>query len=229
MIAFSYELGAAWFYGIPGQFITLSWTKVTLAILSVIVVFQMILSWGYVLAVYLKRRNTFLTPKRVLGFMPFVMLSGTLLIQHGIKGIAFIASLLLIVVILILDLVMGIIEVRTIRGFYKKARALAESTEHQDPLSVSFNKIALAVFWGVVLLAAALSTGYSAAKSQVQYLTTIGTEKKVVLRKYGNTMVLAPIDKSKKIFKPHFNFQSVSSESEIEYVYEKVGPLRRDG
>ncbi len=227
IVAFAYELGSAQFYGIPAFLITLSWTSIALAIVAVIGTYQVILSWGYFLARYMTRISPVLTPKRVLVLIPFVLLTATFFIQYGITSMAFKLSLSLLVLIMFVDLIITAIEIKTIRGFWNKFQQKAESEEHQNPLSVPFNKVALAVIWSFVLLAVAWSTGFSSSKNQTKYLATSKPEGSVVLRKYGSLLVLAPFDPKTQTFETRFRLVSIGSEPNVQYQYKTIGPLSK--
>ena len=227
IVAFAYELGSARFYGIPEYLIKLSWTSIALAIVALGVVYQFISYWGYLLTTYMTRISPVLTPKRVLGLVPFVILTGTILMQHGVMSMAFIVSLSLVGLMLVADLITTAIEIKTIRGFWSKFKQDAESKEHQDPLSVPFNKIAIAGIWMIVLLAASWSTGFSSSKNQTEYLTTAKPEGSVVLRKYGSVLILAPFDATTHTFETRFRLVSVGSEPNTQYLFKKIGPLSK--
>lgn len=136
-------------------------------------------------------------------------------------------SLSLAVMIFVVDLIITAVEIKTIRGFWSKFSQNAESKEHQDPFSVSFNKVAIAVIWSSVLLAVAWSTGFSSSKNQIMYLTATGPDGSVVLRKYGDLLVLAPLDITTQKFETRFRFVSLDSEPNAQYLYKRVGPLSK--
>lgn len=81
IVVFAYELGCASFYGIPEYLITLSWTSIALAIVALVSIYQIIISCGYLMTIYLMRISSWLTPKRVFVLVPIVLLTVTFLFQ----------------------------------------------------------------------------------------------------------------------------------------------------
>lgn len=78
LVAFAFEMGVALYFAIPSRTISLSWTSVAFALVSVTGVYNLVGWWGYVLSTSLPRRLTVLTPKRVLIWTPMILTAGVL-------------------------------------------------------------------------------------------------------------------------------------------------------
>lgn len=218
-IAFVYEVGASFYYGIPKNFISLSWTSIALAITSVLFIYQGVISFGILLNTYIPRSSLLITQKRVLVSIPFILLSGTLLFQQGIKSVAFGISLALLIFLVVVDFFFTVIYIQLFKDF------VIDPEEEQNPLIDPFNRTALLGIWVLVILAITWSTGYSQAREQVYYLTTVGPERNVVVRIYQNTIVLASFDETSRTFEKSFRFVSVGRDPDMKFAYAKIGPL----
>jgi hypothetical protein len=229
IVAFAYELGFSYFFGIPPSLIELNWTLVALAVIAVAAVFQFFVSGAYLAYIStdaVAKRSPLLTPKRLLGLTPLIMLSFIFLVQHGVRSIAFLTSILLVAFIITVDILQTMISIRSLRGFWARIRTDAKSKEQRDPLSVPFNKVAITGIWIFVLLIGAWSSGFANAKKQRTFLITAGSDERVVLRQYGNTFVLAPFSRESKTVERVFYLMSVGGTPGVKFVEVDIGPLR---
>lgn len=67
--------------------------------------------------------------------------------------------------------------------------------------------------------------GIGKARRQVEYLMLIENSDTIVLRQYGDTIVSAPIDKTKKLISRTYTVRKISAENPISFRIENIGPL----
>lgn len=225
IVAFAYESGYAYHFGIPLELITLNWTVAMLAFLALVTVFQLFASFGCVLAARLPRWAPIFTTKTALVLSPFVALAGVLLLQHGLHSKVFWIGVAVIAVLLSLDMLLRAVAALPIKGFRERFREASSRGENADPLRSTSNKFALGAMLVVIALAVAWSTGYSSARDQRRFLVTDIPNEQVILRRYGDMFVLAPLDRGKKAVARTLMFQSVAGDPTRGFTPSEVGPL----
>jgi hypothetical protein len=151
-----------------------------------------------------------------------------LLLQHGARSPAFLIGLALIVVDLLIDVLIRLIESRPLKGLWKRFREVSATGENADPLRSTVNRFVLVAMWFFVSLAAAWSTGYSRARDQRSFLVTDLSQEQVVLRRYGDVLLLADLDEERKVVSRHFTLESIGGDPSRIFVSANVGPLVSD-
>ena len=224
-VAFAYEAGFAYYFGIPLDLITLNWTAATLAFLALVSVLQLSASGGYVLVHHVARWAPWITRKTALLLSIVIVLDGVLLFQHGLQSPSFWIGIALTAAFILLDVLFRVAASLPPKGLWQRFQKGAVHGENADPLGSPFNRFLLVAIWVMVALGIAWSTGYSRARDQRTFLVTRTTQEQVVLRRYGDMFVMANFDRGTRTAARSFTFQAVTADPTPAFTSSDIGPL----
>jgi hypothetical protein len=230
MIAFSYEKGFAYFFGIPAQLIDISLTRllimVTGATFVVIWALLVLSDWNI-----LKRKSQsnlqFHRHQFGLMFCTGVFIMMYFFNFYWVAWLSFIGAM---GVFLIRQFVPPLIMQRDKKTYNEKYEAqLARRKEKMVLTGLAikrFGRGAYDLFWFFFAsLGVAWFAGAYHAKSQEEFYILSQPTELVVLRIYGNTLITAPFDRKTKQVKPEVLIYNVTKDVPLKLRKETVGPL----
>lgn len=220
LVAFAYEVGAAVWFGVPVAMIQLTWTNITLALFALSSLLLFLLTTGYLVAA-VRIEATLFTPKRIMGWTPFVVGSAIVTFQHGLTSPFALVCAGVLSLLAALDLITNWLN----RVAIRRGKRLVD--EDYNPLRHPVNRLALTSFWVIAALGVAFSTGYANSKGSTRFLVSEEESPRVLVRSYGSTMVLAPLQETRREFGPTIQFVSIGTEPGLFFTWRSLGTLTR--
>lgn len=233
LVAFQYEKGFASYFRIPYQLISVDLSRVLLIGLTL---FAILIFAFPILNLLVVVFSNIMSPviKRLLRpylFIIFIIITYIYLYKFtGFHRWGWI--LIFLVIMIFLDFVLPLITQRTKGSYIDKLQA-------QDALESSIMNIPafIRTRYGseiVLLIAACLigislsySAGYAEAVSEDIFLVTNTNPELVVLRKYEDKLICAPLNRTDKTSLPSFTILDLSSQG-VSFSLERLGPLSLD-
>lgn len=234
LFTFQYERGFASHFGIPPQFVNVALANVLFA--AVLMLGFLLLIAGvanlFISIFYpsisrhpvLLHRATTLAMVSVFAFIP-AYVSGS-----RVFWITFIGTVVLAVCVLFL---LPIFSNRKEVGYVKKIEAQARKDQSESYTSIFTlaarrlgPNLPLAIWFLLLGVFLVESAGDSAAANQVEFLTTkpLSSNEMVLLRAYGDDLILAPFDRTTKLVQKSFLIVKVQ-DLKTPLTLEEVGPL----
>ena len=220
LIAFMYEVGAATWFGIPVALIHLTWTNTALALAALAGLLHLLFAMGYIVSGW-QGRGRVISPKRIMLWVPFLCGSAIVTWQHGLGSRFALVCAGILIVVVALDLMGEWLN----RAAERRGVRLEDEDSH--PLRSPLNRVAISGFWATAALGVAFSTGHAHSQGRTTFLTTEEARPRVLLRSYGSTLVLAPLEEGRGEFGPAIQFVPVGGDPRLSYVWRSLGRLTR--
>ena len=234
-LAFAYEAGYAQTFHIPLQLIVITWTAVFIALFVVVGVVGPIMYWANILLIFSPGENPtkkFIQNPVARQFLPIVLLTPLSAILAVIYGWSFWREWVWLIVLggmfTAINLVWPLLHFKE-----KSYRAKIEATEKADRNAPTLlDRIArrsrkgfLAAVFLVVLLGISWSVGNAQALRQSKFFVLTSSPNEVVLRIYGDRLVIGEYDTTKRRLTGTITLMSLSG-SGVVLRETRVGPLK---
>jgi hypothetical protein len=231
-LRYSYEVGFVSRFSIPSEFITIDLAKIlplTVVILGGIGIAILLTSLyriilGFIKNIIFRKMMTLLI--WVIVLCPVVFIS---LIRNEI--IASIPALFLFLSMAFIEFVRPLLTQKEKIGYLAKLGAAASMVQFLTGplyyyLGQRVTKICLVCLGSAYLMGIVSLYGALTSMSQDEFPVVKGSQEMVVLRKYGDQLICVPFDRATKTVEKRFTVLNLGVEPTIEFVTEKIGPLR---
>ncbi len=234
-LAFAYESGYCSYFHIPNIFIVVSLTSVLIAVATlasgVWFVYYYVNPFYGLISAHL-RTATGRSIARTALLVAFLVLFARVTQSPFSEAIVWI--LVVVTFFVAIEFVLPLLTQRKVEGYASKLEA-QEATEG-SVLTVSnllYAKVGKTayhiVFFGVLLIFLASAGGWGKARKEREYLVTETSPSLVVLRAYGETVILAECDLTTQTVKPAFRFVKLTDAANLSLRLTALGPLRFGG
>lgn len=227
-LAFLYELGYCKYFDIPSAFIQIGVLNVLVTMIGILGVLGLINL--YLNPVFMLCRGIpgpIRNPLLLVGFLLAVFAGYSIVWRVSLAQFTLVA-IMFILPIIFLEFILPLWTQKKVTGYLNKLEAqnmieLKQETLIERMSSIVGRRIFLAAaFIFVVSLAAYFSGGYE-AKKQIDFMVVNDLTESVVLKKDGDTYLVAQFDRKGKTVSN--NFSLVSGKYPFHFRYERVGPL----
>jgi len=229
-LAFSYESGFATAYGYPGSLIAVQGSSlyggISFAALLIVLMVLLVEFTSPFLVRSLSPVRDYLRPMVFwLATFGLLLFSARLHIRLGLPWLPIVLAILFIYSL-------GPLMALNARGYAGKIRAFMEEATLVRPslLREFTSRVGRRSAGGLLVLGICLICsniyGQSSAADQTDYLvTTIAGREEIVLRIFGNTAILAPLDRKRHTIESTFTLLQLNAQT-VEMRRESVGPLQ---
>ena len=229
-LAFAYEVGFATVFGIPIEFLTFELTKILTVAGLLTILSPLVLLVGFIPAFLFRHSN--LISRLVSPYIPSLIMIGILLYLHLTRWQEWITLVVVMGVFAAVDFGAPLVTQRGKATYSEKL--LAENKEFRKQLAGTIihnlvNRVgrtglmAVLVVWLTVY--SAYSVGRAQAFDQTHFLVPSTSPEWVVLRIYGDKVIIAPLDRTSGGVQKSFGILKLGEDPSLVLSREKVGPL----
>lgn len=233
LAAFVYEAGYFTVFSIPLALVRVDLTTVFIALGALVAVLVFVFALANTIYVLLPGSKGVIhrSVVRIIFVLspvvPFLVISG--MRREQVFVVFALGSL--VVMSLLVEFVFPLITQRQQTTYTKKLEAQEELDRRiRLPRSLIGNRISRPAIWAtyaiLVALVLSFNVGQGTALRQEEFLVTLSPSDRVVLRIYGDTLILAPFDRATQEIQREFAIQPIDKASELGLRLERVGPLR---
>jgi hypothetical protein len=231
--AYQYQKGFASYFGVPPEFIEISTSSIVLVIVLLVgslkvlvLVLNLLVSFVHVMAgphIIVKRLAS------VIGIMMFLLFIPVYLDDSRRAWVAF---FVMFVSLVLLFFVSPLITARGENGYINKlekaSKAFAEQSQEVSLITLAERRLGPTLTWIILAIVISVFVAHEAGKStalkQKSFLVMNTPQEMVVLRVYGELMILAPLNREKKEVQKNFVVVK-TTELHAALMPEEVGPL----
>lgn len=233
LLAYQYESRFCEAFNIPREFMVLSWSTILSAFSATIGIFMLlILITNFLFQIFanIETEGKEIIQINVIRITPVTLLALTSLLLYGILWRESLWMIGLAVFFIFIEFVLPLITERQVKGYLKKLIASEERDANMKSLfsvmSSNKSKDALIVFLVLIMVwVIAGMAGNSSAKRQTDFLIPSTYPEAVVLRIYGENIVCAQFDRSRKEIDNTYFVIRVDEVPKPKLILEEVGPL----
>jgi uncharacterized membrane protein YiaA len=214
LLTLVYHLAFADYFGVPFQFVSVSWTDAFAAVGVLLGLSALVYSLLLLLLSVTTRPGHAPGYSRALTRLPTVVI-----VLTGFFALSFMWSRRLILAVI----------VGCVLGFLSSIAIYRERKEYKDSdvaRARRWEAAIAALLWIIAGVYAALLIGTVHAKYQTAFYVSDGAAELVILGIWGDTVVAAPFDRSTRIVKRKYIVTKISDHSPLEFRTENIGPLK---